>query len=102
MQMFNPCHPGELIIETIQGLREITGEKLPITEVAAGLGITRKTLSSIINEKQSITPVMAIRLAAAFNTTPELWLRLQANYDLAQAREKINTDDIRVFWQPAA
>lgn len=101
MQMFNPPHPGELIMETIEGLREETGEKLPISEVAAGLGTTRKTLSAIINGKQSITPVMAIRLAAGFaNTTPELWLRLQENYDLAQARKKINTDNIRVFWQP--
>lgn len=101
--MFNPSHPGELIRETIEGLREETGEKLPISEVAAGLGITRKTLSAIINGKQGITPAMAIRLAAAFaNTTPEFWLRVQENYDLAQARKKINTDNIRVFWQPAA
>jgi len=103
MQMFNPCHPGELIIETIEGLREITGEKLPIAEVAAGLGTTRKTLSAIINGKQSVTPIMALRLAVAFaNTTPEFWLRVQENYDLAQARKKINTENIRVFWQPAA
>jgi plasmid maintenance system antidote protein VapI len=46
---------------------------------------------------------MALRLAAAFaNTTPEFWLRVQENYDLAQARKKINTENIRVFWQPAA
>jgi len=103
MSMFNPSHPGELIRETIEGLREETGEKLPIVEVAAGLGTTRKTLSAIINGKQSITPVMAIRLAAAFaNTTPEFWLRVQENYDLAQARKKVNTENIRIFWQPAA
>ncbi len=103
MPMLDPSHPGELIRETIEGLREETGEKLPIGEVAAGLGTTRKTLSAIINGKQSVTPVIAIRLAAAFaNTTPEFWLRVQENYDLAQARKKINTDNIRVFWQPAA
>lgn len=101
--MFNPSHPGELIRETIEGLRQETGERLPIAEIAAGLGITRKTLSGIINGKQSITPVMAIRLAAAFaNTTAEFWLRVQENYDLAQARKKVNTDSIRVFWQPVA
>ena len=101
--MFNPSHPGELIWETIEGLRQETGERLPIAEIAAGLGITRKTLSGIINGKQSITPVMAIRLAAAFaNTTAEFWLRVQENYDLAQARKKVNTDSIRVFWQPVA
>lgn len=103
MLMFNPSHQGELIRETIEGLREETGEKLSVAEIAAGLGTTRKTLSAIINGKQSITPVMAIRLSAAFaNTTPEFWLRVQENYELAQARKKINTDNIRVFWQPAA
>lgn len=103
MPMFDPAHPGELIKETIEGLREETGQKLTIEEVAAGLETTRKTLSAIINGKQGITPVMAIKLAAAFtNTNPEFWLRVQENYDLAQARKNVNTDNIRVFWKPAA
>jgi len=54
--------------ETIE-VREETGEKLPIVEVAAGLGTTRKTLSAIINGKQRVTPVVALRLAAAFANT---------------------------------
>ena len=102
MQMFNPLHPGELIRETIEGLRKETGHKLPITEVAAGLGTNRKTLSAIINGKQNVTPAMAIRLSIAFANTPEFWLRVQENYDLAQARKNVNTESIRVFWQPVA
>ena len=102
MAMFNPAHPGEIIRETIEGLRVETGQKLPIEEVAKGLGTTRKTLSAIINGKQSVTPEMALRLEAAFtNTTAEFWLRVQENYDLARARQKIDTANVRVFWQPA-
>jgi len=61
MAMFNPAHPGELIRETIEAIREETGEKLTIEEVAHGLATTRKTLSAIINGKQSVTPVMTAR-----------------------------------------
>lgn len=101
MPMYDPAHPGELIRETIEGLREETGLKLTIEEVARGLGTTRKTMSAIINGKQSITPEMSLRLAVAFNTTPEFWLHAQENYDLAQARKKIDTSKVRVFWKPA-
>ena len=103
MAMFHPAHPGELIRETIEALREETGKPLTIQEVADGLQTTRKTLSAIINGKQSVTPEMALKLAAAFkNTTPEFWLRVQANYDLAAAKNIIDTKGIKVFWKPAA
>ncbi len=86
--MFHPAHPGELIRETIEGIREETGEKLPIREVAEGLGVSRKTLDAILNGRQSVTPTMALRLEKAFpNTNALFWLRVQENYDLAQARE---------------
>lgn len=101
MAMHNPAHPGELIRETIEGIREETGERLPIEEIANGLGTTRKTLSAIINGRQGVTPEMAIKLAAGLGTTPEFWLRAQENYDLFQARMKVNTGDIRVFWKSA-
>jgi antitoxin HigA-1 len=103
MALFDPAHPGELIRETIEGLREETGERLTIAEVAEGLGVTRKTLSAILNAKQSVTPEMAIRLATAFaNTTAEFWLNAQENYDLARARQVVDISKIRVFWQPGA
>jgi antitoxin HigA-1 len=101
--MFNPAHPGELIRETIEVLREETWKRLTIEEVATGLGTTRKTLSAIINRKQNISPEMAIKLAAVFkNTNAEFWLRVQSNYDLAKARKKVRTRKIKVFWKPAA
>ena len=96
--MFNPAHPGELIKETIEALRENTGKPLTIEEVAQGLGTTRKTLSAIINGKQGISPEMAYKLAASFtNTKPEFWLRVQDNYDLAKVRTKVNTKKNVVF-----
>jgi len=100
--MFNPAHPGELIRETIEGLREETGMKYTIEEVAQNLETTRKTLSAIINKKQSVTPEMALKLAAAFqNTTPEFWLKVQDNYDLAQVRRRVSVENVRIMWQPA-
>lgn len=53
--------------------------------MASTLGVSRKTLSKIINERGSITPEMALRLSRAFDTTPDLWMNLQKNYDLWKA-----------------
>lgn len=101
MAMFNPAHSGELILETIEGLREESGQAFTITEVAKGLQTTRKTLSAIINGKQGISPEMALKLAAAFtNTSPEFWLRVQESYDLAQARKHVDLKQVKVLWQP--
>jgi addiction module HigA family antidote len=100
MEMFDPAHPGELIRETLQGLQEETGKKLTVEQAAAGLGTTRKTLSAIINGKQSVSPEMALRLSRAFNTTAEFWLHVQENYDLAQARKKVDITQVKIFWQP--
>lgn len=99
MPMLDPAHPGELIRETIEGLREETGKAFTIEEVAKGLGTTRKTLSAIINGRQSITPEMALRLGKAFNTTPQFWLHAQENYDLAQARKKVDMRAVKVLWK---
>ena len=100
--MFDPAHPGELIRETIEGIREETGEKLPIPEVADSLGVTRKTLDAILNERQSVTPTMALRLEKAFlNNDATFWLRVQENYDLARARRSFEAKGIRQFWQPS-
>lgn len=72
-----PTHPGELIkadyMETLH---------LTVTALAEYLGVSRKTLSMIINERASVTPDMALRLSRAFNTSPELWLNMQKTYDL--------------------
>ncbi len=100
MNMFDPAHPGELIRETLDGIKEETGNKLTVEQVAVGLGTTRKTLSAIINGKQGISPEMALRLGKGFNTTPEFWLHAQENYDLAQARKRVDVKQVEVFWHP--
>lgn len=64
---------------------------LTIKDMAANLGVSAKTVSRIINEKGSVTPDMALRLSGAFDTTPDLWLNLQKNYDLWQA-EKVSQE----------
>ena len=98
--MFDPAHPGELIRETLEGLKEETGNKLTVEQVANGLGTTRKTLSAIINGRQGVSPEMALRLSKAFDTTAEFWMHAQENYDLAQARKKVDVKLIKVFWPP--
>jgi addiction module HigA family antidote len=75
-----PTHPGGILRR-----QYIEPLSLTITELANMLGVSRKTLSKILNEHGSITPDMALRLSKAFKTTPELWLNLQQNYDLWQA-----------------
>jgi addiction module HigA family antidote len=70
-------HPGELIREEY-----MKALKLTVTSLATSLGVSRKTLSTIINERAGVTPDMALRLSRAFSTTPELWLNMQQGYDL--------------------
>ncbi len=78
-----PTHPGGILKR-----HYIEPLSLTIAELAKTLGVSRKTLSKIVNERGSITPDMALRLSKAFNTTPELWLNLQQNYDLWHASQK--------------
>ena len=72
-----PRHPGGLVKRQYLEPLNMTS-----TELANILRVSRKTVSEIVNEKASITPNIALRLAAAFQTTPELWLNLQQKYDL--------------------
>lgn len=58
---------------------------MKIAELATVLGVSRKTVSKLANERGSITPDMALRLSRAFGTSPDLWMNLQKNYDLWQA-----------------
>ena len=75
-----PTHPGVIIkADYLEPLH------LTVTDMANKLGVSRKTLSKIINEGGAITPDMALRLARAFDTSPDLWLNLQKNYDLWHA-----------------
>jgi len=76
-----PPHPGGFVLrECIEPLG------LTITEAARALGVSRKTLSELVNEKCGITPEMAVRLSKVFGGSAEGWLVQQAQYDLAQIR----------------
>lgn len=75
-----PTHPGYILKN-----HYLVPLNLTATHVADTLGVSRKAVSQIINERKSVTPDMALRLSRAFSTTPELWLNLQVNYDLWQA-----------------
>jgi len=91
--MHNPPHPGEVI-------RELCLEPLglTITEAADALGVSRKTLSELLNGHTGISPEMAVRLSIAFNTTPESWLTQQMQYDLwmlKQSRKKIKVKHLK-------
>jgi len=78
-----PTHPGEILREDV-----IKHLGLTVTEAAKRLGVTRKTLSALINCKASLSPEMAVRIAKATRTSPESWLYMQAKLDLWLAEQK--------------
>ena len=83
--MHNPPHPGEV-------LRELCIEPLglTVTATAEALGVSRKTLSAVLNGKAGISPEMAVRLSIAFNTSAESWLNQQSQYELWHAEQHRN------------
>lgn len=89
IRMHNPPHPGEV-------LRELCLEPLglSVTRAAEALGVSRKTLSAILNGRAGISPEMALRLSKAFGTTAESWLNQQMQYDLWVAEQ--NSGKLRV------
>ena len=74
----NPTHPGEILREDV-----IPALGKSRAEIARLLGISRQTLYDILNEKQPITPRMALRIGKLCGNGPDIWLRMQANHDLA-------------------
>ncbi len=89
MAMQNPPHPGGIVRR--QCLQPLG---LSVTKAADGLGVTRQTLSDLVNENAGVSVEMAIRLSKAFGSTPETWLGMQMAYDLWQARDR--ADEIKV------
>jgi len=79
--MKNPPHPGVVVYEEC-----IEPLGLSITDAAAALGVTRNTLSELVNGKRGISPEMAVRLSKVFGGNAESWLVQQAQYDLAHVR----------------
>lgn len=78
--MFNPPHPGTVLQDYLGGVS--------VTNAAKHLGVTRATLSRILNANAGISAEMALRLSEALGTSPDLWIGMQAKYDLWQASKK--------------
>jgi addiction module HigA family antidote len=81
MTMKNPPHPGLVVLQEC-----VQPSGLTITQAAEALGVTRNTLSELVNEKRGISPEMAVRLSKVFGGNAESWLLQQAQYDLAHVR----------------
>jgi addiction module HigA family antidote len=81
--MHSPSHPGEV-------LRELHMKPLGVTvmQVAEALGVSRKHVSAMINGRAAVSPDMAARLAGVFGTDPDVWVNLQAQYDLWQISQR--------------
>ena len=80
-RMHNPAHPGEV-------LREYLPDGLAVTEAARRLGVTRQALSALLNGRAGVSAEMALRLEAALGTSAEMWIEMQAGYDLWKARRR--------------
>jgi addiction module HigA family antidote len=94
-RMHNPPHPGEVI-------KELCLDPLGLTvTAAAGLGVSRRALSALLNGHAGISPDMAIRLSKAFGRSPESWLQLQLQYDLWQAEQRSDAIKVKHFSSPA-
>jgi len=83
MRMHNPPHPGEVIKSLCLEPLGVT-----VTQAAEALGVSRKTLSAILNGRAGISPEMAVRLSIAFSTTAESWMNQQTQYDLWHAEQR--------------
>jgi addiction module HigA family antidote len=82
MPMKNPPHPGEMIGDSIDEMG------VTVVDAAKALGVTRQQLHNVIAGRSAVTPEMAVRLEKALGSTADTWLRMQANYDLAQIRSR--------------
>lgn len=89
MEMKNPPHPGEILNELY-----IKENGLSISKTATTIGISRQSLSELVNGRNGITAQTALRLAKAFNTSPRYWMNLQTVYDLNKAEKTLNLEEI--------
>lgn len=92
MEMYNPPHPGQVLLEGW-----IKPLNMTITEFALKLGTTRKNLSEIVNGKIRISPEMALKIEKALASRAGFWLDMQQEYDLWHARQTVNLDNVEVI-----
>jgi antitoxin HigA-1 len=90
MAMYDPPHPGEFIREVYMDPFEISARA-----VAASMNVSPSTFTRLLNSKSRITPEMALRLSKALGRSPESWLAMQNNYDLWQARQSFNANEVQ-------
>lgn len=95
MPMKNPPHPG---LSVKHDCLEPLG--LTVTKGAKVLGVSRKALSDLVNGHAGISPEMAIRLAKAFGSRPEVWAGIQLDYDMAQAMKQADRIKVERVTQP--
>ena len=91
MRMHNPPHPGEVLRDGV-----FTDSGISVTDFAERLGISRVTLSRLLNGKAGVSADMALRLAAALGGTAQSWLHMQANYDLWHAEKSLRREVARI------
>ncbi|EAV8896114.1 HigA family addiction module antitoxin [Salmonella enterica] len=82
MKMANPAHPGQIIAETLEDMN------IPLRTFAKAMDIAPSTASRLLSGQTAVTPEMALRLSVVIGSTPETWLKIQANYSLNKAKEK--------------
>lgn len=80
-RMHSPAHPGEVV-------REYLPEDMTVSDAARRLGVSRQTLSALLNKRAGVSAEMALRLSQALGTSAEMWVSMQAAYDLWEARQK--------------
>ena len=93
MTMKTPPHPGEIVRDLC-----IKPLGLTVTQAAQGLGVARKTLSLLLNGHAGISPEMAVRLSQAFGRSPESWLQLQVQYNIAQVKKSAKEINIKPLY----
>lgn len=92
MEMFNPPHPGEILKYDY-----LTGYNLSVSAFALKIGVSRNTASEIVNCHSGISAEMALKLEKAFKVSAKFWLDLQTQYDLWQAKQRVNLDNVEVI-----
>lgn len=97
MLMHSPPHPGRIVRQECLEPLELT-----VTEAAKALGVSRIALSELVNGRRGISPEMAIRLAKAFGSTPEIWAGLQLDYDMARAMKNADRINVQRIARPVA
>ncbi len=96
MNMFNPPHPGEFIKEVFLEPYDIS-----YRTVAAKLKVSPSTFQRLIKQQSNVTPEMALRLSKTLGRSPESWLIMQDNYNLWQAKQNLNIDEVEKLAIPA-